>query len=108
MTDPAFIPQPYPLFAATFETANDPARFEPTLTPVRIVLGWTVQDGKPRPVLDDSPELRVWTGAISYHETRALAEAAVKEMQKAARGEVRRHDRAKTVRNLTGGKVGER
>jgi hypothetical protein len=101
MTSPTFVPQPYPLFAATFETAGDPARFEPTSVPVHLVLGWVTQEGQLRPVLDGSPELKVWAGAISYHETRAQAEATVQEMEKAARDEIQI---AQIVRRLTGAK----
>lgn len=104
---PSFTPQPYPLFAATFDVADNPARFVPTITPVHLVLGWTQQDGQLRPVLDGSPELKIWTGAISYHETREQAEATVKEMEKAGRGEIRRHEVSQLLRKLTGTKDAE-
>ncbi|MFC4912227.1 hypothetical protein [Actinomadura gamaensis] len=57
-----------------------------------------------RPILDGSPELNIWTGAISYHETRQQAGAAVKEVEKAGRGENRRHEVSQLLRRLTGAK----
>ncbi|MEU8804178.1 hypothetical protein [Spirillospora sp. NPDC048819] len=104
MTSPSFTPQPYPLFAATFDVADNLARFVPTIVPVHLVLGWTHQDGQLRPVLDGSPELTIWTGAINYSETREQAETMVKAIEKAARGEIRRHEISQLLRKLTGAK----
>jgi hypothetical protein len=45
MTTATFVPQPYALFGVLVERADEPARFEPALDPIRLVLGWSRKNG---------------------------------------------------------------
>ena len=87
----SFIPQPYPLFAIPLDVAQDPARFEVTGDPIRLVLGWTTgEDGERLPVLDGGgPAGTPWAGPVLYEETRERAAAAVGEVKRATRASVR-------------------
>jgi hypothetical protein len=86
-----FAPQPYPLYAIPLNTAEDPARFELTLDPVRLVLGWvTGEDGAVLPALaGGAPAGTVWDGPVFYEETRERAEQAAKSIDKADRASTR-------------------
>lgn len=85
-----FVPQPYPLFAVTGVPVEDPARLELTPEPVRLVLGWMVDDdGTILPALADSPGPTTWDGVVLYEETRERAEATAKLLDRAERATVR-------------------
>lgn len=80
-----------PLFAVPLRQATDPARFELTVSPVRLVLGWvTAEDGTALPALDGgAPGEMVWDGPILYEETRERAEQIAKTVDQAERASVR-------------------
>ena len=85
-----FVPQPYPLYAVTVVGVDSPPRFELTAEPVRMVLGWMVDDdGTVLPALAGSPALTIWDGAVIYEETRQRADATAKLFGKADRSAVR-------------------
>jgi hypothetical protein len=91
VADPAFVPQPYPLYALTLVKLDHPTRFEPTDPPVRLVVGWTASgnDGAlPLPVLAYNG-LTVWEGIASYYPDRDTAEAMGRQFAKASRQEMR-------------------
>ena len=87
----SFQPQPYPLYAVTIERAEEPLRFRPTEDPVRLVIGWRVDEqGEPTPVLGGGgPSGVTWTGPVFYEETRDRAERLVKEVAKGDRAAIR-------------------
>lgn len=86
-----FNPQPYPLYAIPLNKADDPARFELTLDPIRLVLGWvTDDDGEVLPVLaGGAPAGTPWNGPVFYEETRERAEQTAKNIDKADRSSIR-------------------
>lgn len=90
MAEPQFTPQPYPLYALTLNKLDDPARFEPTDPPVRLVVGWTPDPDRtlPWPVLAHNG-LTVWDGIASFHADRAEAEKMGKEFARLSRSEIR-------------------
>ena len=87
-----FAVQPYPLFAVIAAEAG--GQDGPPADAVRIVLGWASDTGGvPWPVLADPTAPAgpagpaVWSGPVTYHETRELAELAVDEAAQATRGD---------------------
>jgi hypothetical protein len=87
----SFVPQPYPLFAATLRKVDDPARFELADEEPRLVLGWVGGDvGQTLQALaGGGPSGTVWDGPVFFEETRERAERLAKEVGKADRAAVR-------------------
>jgi hypothetical protein len=87
----SFTPQQYPLYAVPLNKVADPARFELTIEPVRLVIGWTTDDdGTVLPLLSSgAPAGTAWTGPVFYEETRERAEQTAKRVEKADRASVR-------------------
>jgi hypothetical protein len=92
MTTVTFVPQPYALFGVLVERADEPARFEPALDPIRLVLGWSRdENGGLWPVLSGGP-LEPFTDPVLNETERAAAANLVREFEKAARGSVRTNE----------------
>jgi|tagenome__1003787_1003787.scaffolds.fasta_scaffold20749800_3 hypothetical protein len=91
MTTSAFIAQPYPLYAVTYQVmADESVRVDPAGNPVHLVVGWVPDDdGLPHPALASAPGLVVWTGAIAYYASREEADEMAADLAKAARSGIR-------------------
>ncbi|GAA3299019.1 MULTISPECIES: hypothetical protein [Dactylosporangium] len=87
----SFHPQPYPLYAITIEQVGDPAHFQLTDEPVRLVIGWRGDEqGNATPLLGGgSPGGTPWTGPVFYEETRDRAEETARQVAKGDRSAIR-------------------
>ncbi|WP_405098338.1 hypothetical protein [Micromonospora sp. NBC_01412] len=87
----SFAPQPYPLYAVPLNRADDPARFELTTDPVRLVLGWIADDDGIvlLTLAGGAPGGTPWDGPIFYEETRDRAEQTAKSIDKADQASIR-------------------
>lgn len=86
-----FSPQPYPLYAVPLEPVAEPARFQLTIDPVRLVLGWVTDDeGTTLPALaGGSPGGTPWDGPVFFEETYEAAYETSRRIDKADRATVR-------------------